>query len=109
MAHKHIVKSYDDALELFRSRLVEMGREALDQIIKATQALLNRDDCLAEVVMVIDEIEHGKNLYRWESSFNLITQPQPHASKSHQPPSDTQTTWPTCTIFMALVTPSKLS
>ena len=55
MANKHIVKSYDDALELFRSRLVEMGRESLDQITKASQALLDRDDCLAEVVMVSDE------------------------------------------------------
>jgi phosphate transport system protein len=55
MATKHIVKSYDEDLNLLKSKLKEMGREVEDQISKAVKALLNRDDGLAEVIIVCDE------------------------------------------------------
>jgi len=55
MPTKHIVKSYDEDLDLLKSKLSEMGREVDDQISKAGKALLNRDGGLADVVIVCDE------------------------------------------------------
>lgn len=55
MATKHIVKSYDEDLDLLKSKLSEMGKEAQDQISKAIKALLNHDDGLADVIIVSDE------------------------------------------------------
>jgi phosphate transport system protein len=55
MATKHIVKSYDDDLDLLKSKLSEMGREVVDQITKATKALQVRDQGLADVIIVSDE------------------------------------------------------
>lgn len=55
MSTKHIVKSYDDDLDLLKSKLSEMGKEVEDQISKACKALLNRDGGLAEVIIVCDE------------------------------------------------------
>ncbi|CAB1066058.1 Phosphate transport system regulatory protein PhoU [Olavius sp. associated proteobacterium Delta 1] len=55
MPIKHIVKSYDEDLGLLKSKLLEMGSEVLDQISKATQALLERDGGLAELVIVSDQ------------------------------------------------------
>ena len=54
MATKHIVKSFDEDLDLLKSRLSEMGKEVEDQISKAGKALLNRDAGLADVVIVCD-------------------------------------------------------
>jgi phosphate transport system protein len=55
MAAKHTVKSYDADLDLLKSKISEMGREVEDQIAKANQALLNRDNGLAELVKISDE------------------------------------------------------
>ncbi len=55
MATKHIVRSYDEDLDLLRSKLSEMGREVEDQLIKANDALLNGDNGLAELIIVSDE------------------------------------------------------
>ena len=55
MATRHIVKTYDEDLDLLKSKLSEMGSEAMDQITKANQALLNLDDALAEIIIVSDE------------------------------------------------------
>ena len=56
MPTKHIVKSYDEDLDMLKSKLSEMGREAEDQISKAGRALLNRDSGLADVIIVCDHI-----------------------------------------------------
>ncbi len=55
MATRHIVKSYDEDLDLLKSKLSEMGKEVDDQITKATKALLNLDHGLADVIIVSDE------------------------------------------------------
>jgi phosphate transport system protein len=55
MATKHIVKSYDEDLDLLKSKLSEMGKEVKDQISKAGKALLNQDGGLADVIIVCDE------------------------------------------------------
>jgi len=55
MPTKHIVKSYDEDLDLLKSKLSEMGKEVDDQISKAAKALLNRDGGLADVIIVCDE------------------------------------------------------
>lgn len=55
MPAKHTVKSYDADLDLLKSKISEMGREVEDQIAKANQALLNRDNGLAELVKISDE------------------------------------------------------
>ena len=52
---KHIVKSYDEDLNLLDSKLSEMGREVEDQISKAASALLDQDSGLANVVIITDE------------------------------------------------------
>ena len=55
MPTKHIVKSYDEDLDMLKSRLSEMGKEVEDQISKAGRALQNRDSGLADVIIVCDE------------------------------------------------------
>ena len=55
MPAKHTVKSYDADLDLLKAKISEMGREVEDQIDKANQALLNRDNGLAELVKISDE------------------------------------------------------
>ena len=55
MAANHIVKSYDEDMNLLKSKLSEMGREVEDQISKANQALLERDESMADLVIVGDE------------------------------------------------------
>jgi phosphate transport system protein len=55
MPAKHTVKSYDADLDLLKAKISEMGREVEDQIAKANQALLNRDNGLAELVKISDE------------------------------------------------------
>ena len=55
MPAKHTVKSYDADLDLLKAKILEMGREVEDQIAKANQALLNRDNGLAELVKISDE------------------------------------------------------
>ena len=55
MASRHTVKSYDADLDLLKAKISEMGREVEDQIDKANQALLNRDNGLAELVKISDE------------------------------------------------------
>ena len=55
MVTKHTVKSYDEDLYLLKSKLSEMGGEVNDQISKAGQALLKRDEGLADVIIVSDE------------------------------------------------------
>jgi|GEM_PF-4679036 len=55
MSTNHIVKSYDEDLDLLRSKLSEMGNEVEDQISKANQALLERDNGLAELVIISDQ------------------------------------------------------
>ncbi len=54
MPTKHIVKSYDDNLNLLNSKISEMGSEVEDQISKAAKALLSQDGGLADVVIVCD-------------------------------------------------------
>jgi phosphate transport system protein len=55
MATRHIVKSYDEDLDLLKSKLSEMGKEVEDQITKANRALLSLDDGLANIIIVSDE------------------------------------------------------
>jgi phosphate transport system protein len=55
MATNHIVKSYDEDLNLLKSKLSEMGREVEDQIYTANLALLKRNESLADLVIVGDE------------------------------------------------------
>ena len=51
MATKQIVKSFDGDLDLLWSELSEMGREVEDQISKANEALLRRNDGLTDTVI----------------------------------------------------------
>ena len=55
MPTKHTVKSYDADLDLLKAKISEMDRKVEDQIAKANQALLNRDNGLAELVKISDE------------------------------------------------------
>ena len=79
MATKHTVKSYDADLRLLKSKLMEMGREVEDQIVKANQALLNRDDGLADLVRVSDEKVNVLQQESEELSVRILATRQPMA------------------------------
>ena len=55
MAHEHIVKSFDDALDNLRRSIVEMGGEAERQIDASIQCVMRRDATLAGQVVKADE------------------------------------------------------
>ena len=55
MAHEHIVKSFDDALDKLRRSIVEMGGEAERQIDASIQCVMRRDATLAGQVVQADE------------------------------------------------------
>jgi phosphate transport system protein len=79
MAKKHIVKSYDEDLDLLRSKLLEMGGEAGDQISKAGQALLNRNGGLADVIIVSDEKVNLLQQEAEELGIRILATRQPMA------------------------------
>jgi phosphate transport system protein len=54
MAKKHIVKSYDDELELLKSKVTAMGSAAEEQIAKAIECLKKRDSGLARETIKAD-------------------------------------------------------
>jgi phosphate transport system protein len=51
MARKHIVRAYDEELDLLRSRVVALGKETEEQLAKALQAFVNRDTRFAEDIV----------------------------------------------------------
>ena len=79
MATKHTVKSYDEDLDLLRSIILEMGREAEDQISKAGKALLNRDGGLADVIIVCDEKVNFLQQEAEELGVRILATRQPMA------------------------------
>lgn len=54
MVKDHIVRSYDQELDLLLSKLLEMGKAAEDQLYKAIEALVSRDSSLAVNVIYED-------------------------------------------------------
>jgi phosphate transport system protein len=54
MAKDHIVRSYDQELELLQSKLLEMGRITGDQLSKAVEALVTKNSSLAVNVIYSD-------------------------------------------------------
>ncbi|MGD8716705.1 MAG: phosphate signaling complex protein PhoU [Desulfobacterales bacterium] len=54
MAKDHIVRSYDQELDLLQSKLLEMGQVAEAQLSKAIDALVSRDSSLAVYVIYSD-------------------------------------------------------
>ena len=79
MATKHTVKSYDADLDLLKTKLLEMGREVEDQIAKANQALLNRDEGLADLVIVSDEKVNVLQQESEDLSVGILAKRQPVA------------------------------
>lgn len=54
MEKKHIVKSYDEELDLLRLKISEMGKKAYEQLARAMDALMKRDDELANEIIKDD-------------------------------------------------------
>ncbi|MGB9439998.1 MAG: phosphate signaling complex protein PhoU [Desulfobacterales bacterium] len=79
MPTKHIVKSYDEDLDMLKSKLSEMGKEAEDQISKAGRALQNRDGGLADVIIVCDEKVNVLQQEVEEHSIRILATRQPMA------------------------------
>jgi phosphate transport system protein len=79
MATKHTVKSYDADLDLLKAKISEMGREVEDQIAKANQALLNRDNGLAEIVKISDEKVNVLQQESEELGVRILATRQPMA------------------------------
>jgi phosphate transport system protein len=55
MSKDHIVRSYDQELELLISKISEMGKVAEEQLAKAIEALITKDSRLAVDVIYSDE------------------------------------------------------
>lgn len=53
--HQHIVKSFDDELELLSDKLMEMGKIAQKQLRKTLDALIHHDTDLAELIIQKDD------------------------------------------------------
>lgn len=79
MPTKHIVKSYDEDLDMLKSRLSEMGKEAEDQISKAGRALQNRDGGMADVIIVCDEKVNVLQQEVEEHGIRILATRQPMA------------------------------
>ena len=79
MSIKHIVKSYDEDLDLLKSKLSEMGKEADDQISKAGKALLKLDGGLADVIIISDEKVNVLQQEAEELGVRILATRQPMA------------------------------
>jgi phosphate transport system protein len=62
MAKDHIVRSYDQELDLLKTKLMEMGRITGEQLSKAAEALVSKDGRLAVNVIytdsTVDDLQH---------------------------------------------------
>lgn len=79
MVAQHIVRSYDGSLDLLRSKLLEMGREAADQISKSNKALMKRDSGLADVIIISDEKVNVLQQEAEELGIKILATRQPMA------------------------------
>ncbi|HLC16016.1 MAG TPA: phosphate signaling complex protein PhoU [Thermodesulfovibrionia bacterium] len=55
MRREHIVKSYDQELEQLKSYILQMGYEAMRQLDRSVEVLINRDEELAQEVIRGDD------------------------------------------------------
>ncbi len=76
----HTVKRYDAELSHLRSRVIEMGGLALDQINQAIEALIKEDLEAAENVIDRDHINDTLEVQIDEEVVNLIARRQPVAN-----------------------------
>jgi phosphate transport system protein len=68
MAKDHIVRSYDQELDLLQSKLLEMGRFAEEQLRKALEALVSRDSSLA-----VNVISNDSKVNKLQSEVDRLT------------------------------------
>ncbi|EFK06651.1 phosphate transport system regulatory protein PhoU [delta proteobacterium NaphS2] len=54
MNSRHIVRSYDEELQLLKSQVLQMGRMALRQLTRALETVISRDSSQAEAIMADD-------------------------------------------------------
>ncbi len=54
MNGRHIVRSYEEELALLRDKILEMGKLAREQLIRAGKTLLSRDTSSAEAIAAAD-------------------------------------------------------
>ena len=79
MSTKHIVKSYDEDLDLLKSKLSEMGREAEDQIFQGRSGAFESDGGLADLVIVSDEKVNQLQQEAEELCVRILATRQPMA------------------------------
>jgi phosphate transport system protein len=75
----HIVKSYDEDLTALRTMLAEMGGFAEDQLAKAMDSLIKRDQRLADAVIQQDDKLDRLELEIEEHAVRTIAKRQPMA------------------------------
>jgi phosphate transport system protein len=68
MAKDHIVRSYDQELDLLQSKLLEMGQFAEEQLRKALEALVSRDSSLA-----VNVISNDSKVNKLQSEVDRLT------------------------------------
>jgi phosphate transport system protein len=75
----HIAKSFDAALSELRLQLVVMGGLVIDQVSSATQAVLDGDSSLAQLVLSREEKVNELERFVDREAFRLIALHQPMA------------------------------
>ena len=79
MAPPHIVKSYDNELNILRETIAEMGQTAYEQLEKSTEALLRGDRDLAEGIVERDSAVDDLEVKVDRLSIDILAKRQPFA------------------------------
>jgi phosphate transport system protein len=79
MSREHIVKAYDEELDLLRSKITQMGEICTRQLSKAIESLKKRDTWLAEDVVLGDAKVNALNSEVDQLTFQILATRQPMA------------------------------
>ena len=79
MPREHIIKAYDEELDLLRSKITRMGEICIGQLFKAVESLIKRDTRLAEDVVLGDARVNALNGEIDRLTFQILATRQPMA------------------------------
>ncbi len=79
MPREHIMKAYDEELDLLRSKITQMGEISMRQLSKAVESLTKRDTMLAKDVVLGDARVNALNGEIDQLTFRILAMRQPVA------------------------------
>jgi phosphate transport system protein len=79
MPREHIMRTYDEELDLLRSKITQMGEICVLQLSKAVESLTKRDTMLAEDVVLGDARVNALNGEIDQLTFRILAMRQPVA------------------------------